>query len=74
MTSGSSGVDLIGCGHIDRLLTGLDAYDVMGTIAMSRPMCLLEQGKYVDDMLAEIQTEGEYRAVVSLAVPGKVLV
>ena len=33
---------------------------------MSRPMGLLEQGKDVDDMLNEIQVEGDYRAVVSL--------
>lgn len=34
---------------------------------MSRPMGLLEQARDVDDMLSELKTEVDYRAVVRLA-------
>jgi len=46
-------------------LIGSDAYGVVGATTMSRPMGLLEQEKGVDNMLAEVQAEGNYRAMVS---------
>lgn len=48
------------------MLTNTDAYDVIGAITMSRPMGLLEQGRDVDNMLLDIQREGDYRAIVSI--------
>ena len=46
------------------MLTGTDAYDVIGVVTMSRRMGFLEQGRDVDDMLHEIKVEGDYRAAV----------
>lgn len=54
-----------------RLLTRIDAFDVIAELTFSRRLGFLESGADVDGMLDQLDKEFEYRAVVSTLILGR---